>query len=225
MPPLGVPQTIARALLGRQLAGRDHPPAPAGVDGHRLFHEHVLARRDGGGQVVGAEHRRGGHNHVVQVALDQLAVGVEAAEDLVVGDHAAVLELVLESFRRPLGLVGEGVGAGHDGHGRVGRHGVVDRVGASPAAADQADLDAVRAACRHLVRRLVARRIVSHCLVSFCVRFAGCVSSTGAGRLDQGRLARLGDGVHRLGPELRSAGTRSSLELFRTQEVWISRPV
>ncbi len=56
------------------------------VDAVRLFAEDVLAGVDGRLQVDGVEVRRGGDQHHVDAALDQLLVGVEADEAMIVVD-------------------------------------------------------------------------------------------------------------------------------------------
>jgi hypothetical protein len=65
---------------------------PAGVDGDRLFREHVLALLDRVGELLRAEARWRREDHVVDPAVDHLSVGVESDEALVLGN------LVLGAF-------------------------------------------------------------------------------------------------------------------------------
>ena len=83
-------------LLRRSQLARFHDQSSArGVHGAGLLDKGVLARLDGGHQVLRAEVRRGRENHVVDVGDRQkLPVGVEAGEAAVVRDFdAELLEL------------------------------------------------------------------------------------------------------------------------------------
>ena len=112
----------------------------------RLLAENVLAGVDGGLQERGMEVRRAGDQHDVDVAVDHLLVGVEADEAMGVVDRpAAPGYFFLSSSQAALELLGEDVGHGHQPDVLAGVHGIGGRAAATPAAADQPDLDHVAA--------------------------------------------------------------------------------
>ena len=89
--------------------------------------------------------RRGGDQHHVHVAVDQLLVGVETDEAMGVVDGHLFGLLLLQQRETALDPFGEDVGHGHQPHVFAGVHGVGGRPAASASATDQAHLDRVAA--------------------------------------------------------------------------------
>ncbi len=89
---LGRVVAVAQARDERQVlllgffGGFQHAADAGGVDGHRLFAEHVLAGGDGRLQMRRAEVRRRGQDHDVDVGGQQLFIGVKA-DERVIGDR------------------------------------------------------------------------------------------------------------------------------------------
>jgi hypothetical protein len=90
------------ALLRRQLAQLEHLAGAAWVHGDGLFREDVLAGPDGGLEVHGAEDRRGGQQHDVHAAVNELLVAVE-------GDEAAALWDIVARFLQAVASAGDSV--------------------------------------------------------------------------------------------------------------------
>ena len=79
-----------QSLLVRLFVGGQHLADAGAVDGDRLLGEELLARLDGGLDVLGPETWRRRQHHQV-AAVDHLLIGVEADEAAVVGDVELVL--------------------------------------------------------------------------------------------------------------------------------------
>ena len=138
----------SQPLLFRQLAGGDEAPDADRVGGDRLLAENVLAGVDTGLEVLGAEAGRSGQDHVVDIGLEQLLVGVEADElallrDIEPLERAALAGRVGQGLEALLQVVLVEVGHRHQPDVRRGEQHVLRRPGAAPAAADHPDLDQV----------------------------------------------------------------------------------
>ena len=115
------------------------------VDAVRFLAKDVLAGIDGGLQECRMEVRGNGNQHHVDAALDQVLVGVETDKGMIVVDRHLGGVRCLQSLAAALKMVGKKVGQGDQAHVLAGVHGVGRRPAASPAAADQANLDRVAA--------------------------------------------------------------------------------
>ena len=87
----------------------------------------------------GTEHRRGGHDDHVHTGVDDLLVGVEAREAVLLGHHLA--EFPFDGFARIPDPVGEDVAEGGDGDAVRGGEEVAHGAVAAAAAADEAALE------------------------------------------------------------------------------------
>ena len=115
------------------------------VDRHRLLREDVLGGVDRRADVRGAEARRGGEDDVVDVGLQQLPVGVEPDETVVVGHSRRVAVRVHECLPGGVEPILERVGHGHHAHAGRRRDGVARGAGAAASAAHEPDPDFVAA--------------------------------------------------------------------------------
>ena len=88
-----------------------------------------------------AEPGRGGNQHQIDPRVDEVLVGIESVEDVVVLDVDAVLVLALEVVHAFAGVVLEGVCDADDLDRALGAEVLARGAGAPASAADQADLD------------------------------------------------------------------------------------
>ena len=93
----------SQALLLGQLAGLDHRLHARRVDRPGLLHEHVFARLNGRLEVRRPEMRRGGQDHVVDLADGQeLLMGIEARETHLLRNLQPQLVELLLAMREPI---------------------------------------------------------------------------------------------------------------------------
>ena len=118
-----------------------------GVYGDGLLREDVLAGRDRRLDVRRPEAWRRGEDGVVDVGLQELLVGVQAHEAVIVGDLGGIAVLLDERGPRGVEAVLERVGHrdNADAGGRL--EGVPRRAGAAASAAHEADSNLVAASC------------------------------------------------------------------------------
>src|SRR5207247_10640760 len=131
-----------QVVPGGEVGGRDDGADASRVDGHRLFHEDVLAGFERGPEVEGTERRWRGQQGEVHAAVDHLLVGVPADEAAVLGD----LVLVAQAGEIPAAIVeavAEEIAQSDDLDTGRGVHAVARGAGAAAAAADQADANRV----------------------------------------------------------------------------------
>ena len=131
-------------VLLLSLFGGGHRDLDAGrVDAVRFLAEDVFAGIDGRFEHHGMEVRGGGDQHHIDSALDQLLVGVETDETMIVVDRHLIGLHFLQPLAAVLKAIGEDVGHRRQPNVLAGVHGVVGRPAAPSATADQADLDGV----------------------------------------------------------------------------------
>ena len=135
----------AQVLLSGLLGGGHRQLHAGHVDAVRLLAEDVLAGVYGRLEHHGVEVRGAGDQHHVHAALDQLLVGVEADETMIVVDGHLLGIRLLKQPAAVLEMIGEDVGHCDQPDVFAGVHGVGGRSAAPSAAADQADLDRVAA--------------------------------------------------------------------------------
>jgi len=100
------PGSNHQALPFRLLPGGDHATTAGRIDGHGLLDEGVLARLDSGLKVQRAKQRRRGHQHNLNVRLQQGLIAGRAAE--------APAERHAQLLARLNGARSEVVGGRHD---------------------------------------------------------------------------------------------------------------
>ena len=128
-------------------------------------------------RMQGMEMRRQAHQHHVDAALDQLLVGVEADEAMVVVDrHLLGVDLLQAARGLPCRRSAKTSAMATRPDVLAGVHGVGGRPAAAAAAADQADLDhvAARGVCRAGQRQFARRHRDEGCLKEAAAR-AGCL--------------------------------------------------
>ena len=133
-------------LLRRLFAGIEHAADARGVDGERLFHEHVAALRHGIFQVDRPKRGRRSQEHdsARTDCIDRLLVGIEADELTVRRDIDLLGHWVAVQPRdTALHAVCEKIGGGDQFCGPRGLQGLADRPVAAAAAAHQGNLDRV----------------------------------------------------------------------------------
>ncbi len=89
---------------------RQHFADAGGIGGDGLFHEDVLAGFDGGFKMNRTETRRRGQNHQIYVAVDQLLIGVEPDEFVVIIDGHPVFVPAFDGVQAVVQLVFKGIG-------------------------------------------------------------------------------------------------------------------
>lgn len=136
----------ARVFLLRLFHAFHHRAQAGAIDGHGLFAEDMLAGVDGGLDVHRTEAGRGGENHHVHAAVDDLLVGVEADKFPLFGDInfvGLVFENGFEGIEAGIDFVAEDFAHGPEDDVAVAAEGLVGRAGAAAAAADETDLEFV----------------------------------------------------------------------------------
>ncbi len=103
--------------------------------------EDVLAGIDGGFEEDGMEVAGGGDEHDIDVALEDLLVGVEAEEAVIVVDGDLIALDVFDAVAAAFDFVFEEVGHGDELDVVAGIQGVDGGAGATAATADEADLE------------------------------------------------------------------------------------
>ena len=127
-----------QALLVGQFVGFHERAEAGGIDAAGLFHEDVLAGRDGRGVVHRPEAGRGGQQHNIRPGGDRLLVGVKTREHAIRGnvDLFGDVGLLPQVRQAVAGIVGEGVGHGDQFDVLVGGQTVPGGAGAAAAATD-----------------------------------------------------------------------------------------
>ncbi len=131
-----------QVLLLRFFRGFQNAANAVGVGRDRLFHEHVLVGLDRGVEMDRAEAGRSCDDDHVDAGIDRFLISVEADESLVFRHVDAIsvsfFQMIVTAFEPILERVGHG-----DQLHRASRsaEGLRTSFGASPAAADQRDLD------------------------------------------------------------------------------------
>ena len=137
----------AESLLLGSFAGAGGHLDSGRVDGVRLLDEHVLAGLDSRCHLQRMELGRIGDQHHVS-RFDDLLVGVQTNETVVVVHRRLVGPLLLQRVAAALDPVGEHVGHRHQSHAGVGVHGLCRGTGAAASTAHQTNAD-----------QIVARRV------------------------------------------------------------------
>ena len=141
--------TNLQLLFLGDLVGLQHLPDTGGIDGHRLFHEDVLAGLHGVFEMDRTEAGRRGEDDQIDAAVDHLLVGVKPGEDLLGHDLHAValfLQSPLDAVHDIAGVVFERIADGGQLDVAVGGKCLHGGSRSAPAAADESHLDRVVAA-------------------------------------------------------------------------------
>ena len=137
--------------LGLGLLGGGHDEAVAlSVDSDRLLKERVDTLLGGILEMGGTEHGRCSDHDHIHTRVDDLLVGVETDEAVLIGNN--LVPLLLQLVFQAVEPVGEGVSKSGDGDSVSSVEKVHDSTGTAAAAADHTSLE--RLAVDSLVRKL-----------------------------------------------------------------------